>query len=242
MKMSIKAILFDLDDTLFDYEKCHQAASKHIFYEIHQKTKTPLELVPLLFEIAQKEVKMQLLGTAASHNKDLYFQKIFEKMNSQMKNKIMPKDILHIFEEYWKVFYATIRRERATIALLKYLKKKGIKTWIVTDSSNYTQLKKLVRLGIDDKIDVMVSSEEAGMDKPHSSPFLLAAHKLEVLAKECIMVWDNILKDIDGAQWLGMQGIWINRYQKPSKGVCPRYTVQTTQELFELIKKLLRKN
>lgn len=55
------------------------------------------------------------------------------------------------------------------------------------------------------------------MDKPHSSPFLLAAHKLEVLTKECIMVGDNIQKDIDGAQWLGMQGIWINRYHKTPK-------------------------
>ena len=209
--MTIKAVLFDLDDTLFDYESCHQEATKEIFKEIYKLTKTPLELIPILFEIAQKEVKMQLLWTAASHNKDLYFQKIFEKMNSQMKNKILPKDILHIFDRYWKVFYSTIKRERATTELLKYLKRKGIKTWIVTDSSNYTQLKKLVHLGIDDKIDIMVSSEEAGMDKPHSSPFLLAAHKLEVLTKECIMVGDNIQKDIDGAQWLWMQGIWINR-------------------------------
>lgn len=237
--MTIKAVLFDLDDTLFDYERCHQAASKEIFHEIHKRTKTPLELVPLLFEIAQKEVKMQLLWTAASHNKDLYFQKVFEKMNSQMKNKIMPKDILHIFDRYRKVFYATIKRERASTELLKYLKRKNIKTWIVTDSSNYTQLKKLVCLGIDDKIDVMVSSEEAGMDKPHSSPFLLAAHKLEVLARECLMVGDNILRDIDGGQRLGMQGIWINRYCKETKGVCSRYTVYTTAELFALLKKLI---
>ena len=182
---------------------------------------------------------MQLLWTAASHNKDLYFQKIFEKMNSQMKNKILPKDILHIFDRYWKVFYSTIKRERATTELLKYLKRKAIKTWIVTDSSNYTQLKKLVHLGIDDKIDIMVSSEEAWMDKPHSSPFLLAAHKLEVLTKECIMVGDNIQKDIDGAQWLWMQGIWINRYHKETKGLCARFTVYSTAELFELLKKLI---
>ncbi len=106
---------------------------KRFFKEIHKLTKTPLELIPILFEIAQKEVKMQLLWTAASHNKDLYFQKIFEKMNSQMKNKILPKDILHIFDRYWKVFYTTIKRERATTELLKYLKRKGIKTWIVTE-------------------------------------------------------------------------------------------------------------
>lgn len=46
----------------------------------------------------------------------------------------------------------------------------------------------MVRLGISDVIDVMVSSEEAGMDKPHSSPFLLAMYKLDVKAQECLMV------------------------------------------------------
>lgn len=127
-KSHIKAVFFDLDDTLFDYEVCHQAASAQIFREIAILTKTPQELVPLLFELAQKEVKTQLLGTAASHNKDLYFQKIFEKMNSQLKNKILPAQIIHIFDLYRKVFYKTIKREKPTIQLLKFLKRKGIKT------------------------------------------------------------------------------------------------------------------
>jgi FMN phosphatase YigB (HAD superfamily) len=42
-----------------------------------------------------------------------------------------------------------------------------------------------------------VSSEEAGSEKPHSSPFLLATHKLWVLASECVMVGDSIARDIE---------------------------------------------
>lgn len=236
----IKAVLFDLDDTLFDYETCHQKATKAIFEDIHNITWTPLELVPLVFEIAQKEVKTQLLGTAASHNKDLYFQKIFEKMNGQMKNKIMVKDTLNIFKHYWDVFYASIKKEKSVTYLLKYLKSKWIKTGIVTDSSNFTQLKKLVHLWIDDKIDIMVSSEEAWMDKPHSSTFLLAMHKLDVKASECLMVWDNIQKDIEWAQRLWINWIWINRYQKSNHWICPRYTVNNTYELYKIIKKLIK--
>lgn len=127
-KTPIKAVLFDLDDTLFDYEKCHQTANQRIYAEIAKLTKTPLEMVPLLFDIAQKEVKTQLLGTAASHNKDLYFQKIFEKMNSHLQNKIMPAQILYIYDLYRSVFYQTIRREKPVLQMLKFLKKKGIKT------------------------------------------------------------------------------------------------------------------
>jgi beta-phosphoglucomutase-like phosphatase (HAD superfamily) len=59
--MEFKAVFFDLDDTLFDYETCHQAATKRIFKDIHKITGTPTELIPIVFEIAQKEVKTQLL-------------------------------------------------------------------------------------------------------------------------------------------------------------------------------------
>ena len=58
--MVIKAVFFDLDDTLFDYESCNQKATERIFEDIHNLTGTPTELMPIIFEIAQKEVKTQL--------------------------------------------------------------------------------------------------------------------------------------------------------------------------------------
>lgn len=238
--MAIKAIFFDLDDTLFDYETCHQAATKRIFGDINKLTGTPIELLPIIFEISQKEVKTQLFWTAASHNKDLYFQKIFEKINNQMKNKIMTKDTVLIYNNYRKTFFATLKKEKSTTYLLKYLNKKWIKTWIITDSSNFVQLNKLIHLWIEDKIDVMVSSEEAWMDKPHSSPFLLATYKLDVKPYECIMVWDSIKRDIEWAQWLGMQWIWVNRYNKPNEWIIPNYTVENTMQLYKLIKELTK--
>ena len=238
--MKIKAIFFDLDDTLFDYESCHQKATKRIFEDIHKLTGTPIELMPIIFEIAQKEVKTQLLWTAASHNKDLYFQKIFEKINNQLKNKIMAKDTVLIYDNYRQTFFATLKKERSTTYLLKYLKSKWIKTWVITDSSNFIQLKKLIHLGIEDKIDVMVSSEEAWMDKPHSSPFLLTTYKLDVKPQECIMVWDSIKRDIEWAQRLGIQWIWMNRYNKSNEWIIPNYTVENTTQLYKLIKELIK--
>ena len=238
--MKFKAVFFDLDDTLFDYETCHQAATKRIFEDIHKITGTPTELIPIVFEIAQKEVKTQLLWTGASHNKDLYFQKIFEKINNQIKNKIMAKDTVLIYNNYRQTFFATLKKEKDTMYLLKYLKKKWIKTWVITDSSNFIQLKKLIHLWIEDKIDVMVSSEEAWKDKPHSSPFLLTMYKLDVKPNECIMVWDNIKRDIEWAQRLWIQGIRINRYNKSNEWVIPNYTVENTTQLYKLIKELIK--
>ena len=238
--MEIKAVFFDLDDTLFDYESCHQKATKRIIEDIHKITGTPIDLIPIIFEIAQKEIKIQLLWTAASHNKDLYFQKIFEKINCQIKNKIKAKDTVLIYNNYRKTFFSALKKERSTIYLLKYLRKKWIKTWVITDSSNFIQLKKLIHLWIDDLIDIMVSSEEAWMDKPNSSPFLLAMYKLDVKSHECIMVWDNIKRDIEGAQWLWIQWIWINRYKKSSEWIIANHVVEDTTQLYKLIKQLIK--
>jgi len=238
--MVIKAVFFDLDDTLFDYESCNQKATERIFEDIHNLTGTPTELMPIIFEIAQKEVKTQLLWTAASHNKDLYFQKIFEKINNQIKNKIMAKDTVLIYNNYRKTFFDALKKEKDTVYLLKYLKKNWIKTWVITDSSNFIQLKKLIHLWIEDKIDVMVSSEEAWMDKPNPSPFLLTMYKLDVKAQECIMVWDNIKRDIEWAQRLWMQWIWMNRYNKSTEWIIPNYTVENTKQLYKLIKEIIK--
>jgi FMN phosphatase YigB (HAD superfamily) len=122
-KMSkIKAVLFDLDDTLFDYQTVHDKTLIKLFDRISKITNTPVEMVKLAFELAQKEVKKQLIGTAASHNRDLYFQKLFELLNSQIKNKIEVKYIVELFKLYWDTFFKNIKKDKHTIEVLKFLK------------------------------------------------------------------------------------------------------------------------
>lgn len=236
----IKAVFFDLDDTLFDYEHAHHKALAKVFWRIHTITKMNIDLIALMFELAQKDVKMQLIGTAASHNRDLYFQKFFEKMNLKCKNAILPKTIIELYDLYWSTFYPSMKKEVRSKKILQYLRKKGIKIWIITDSITYTQLRKLERLQLSEEIDILITSEEAGTEKPHSWGFLLACHKAGVLASESLMVGDNIERDIEGAQWVGMKGIWINRHGKKSKGISPNFTVRTTKELYALLTTLVK--
>lgn len=124
----IKAVFFDLDDTLFDYEYAHQKALAKVFARIYTITKMDIELIELMFELAQKDVKMQLAGTAASHNRDLYFQKFFEKMNLKCKNAILPKTIIELYDLYWKTFYPAMKKEIRSKKTLQFLRTKGIKT------------------------------------------------------------------------------------------------------------------
>ena len=79
----------------------------------------------------------------------------------------------------------------------------------------YIQYKKLESLGAAPYIDFMVSSEEAGVEKPHPHLFEICVEKAGVQAVECAFIGDNVRKDIEGAWESGMKGIWYTQEKEP---------------------------
>ena len=71
-------------------------------------------------------------------------------------------------------------------------------------------MEKLMRLGLFERIDYLVTSEEAGIDKPHRTIFDLAMRKCGVQPDEALMVGDNFTHDVCGAHEAGISGIWLN--------------------------------
>jgi putative hydrolase of the HAD superfamily len=90
-------------------------------------------------------------------------------------------------------------------AFLQEAKDKGIKMCIVTDLTAQIQMRKWIKLDLGRYIDFLVSSEEAGIEKPASYMFELAMEKLGVKAEDCIMIGDSEEKDIKGAEALGIK-------------------------------------
>jgi putative hydrolase of the HAD superfamily len=76
----------------------------------------------------------------------------------------------------------------------------GIPTAIVTDLTAQIQFRKVVYFGLDNYFDYIVTSEEAGFDKPHEAPFQIALQKMRPKG-DCIwMIGDNPVNDIRGAR------------------------------------------
>lgn len=101
------------------------------------------------------------------------------------------------------------------IDFLKELKKRGVRTGTGTDMTAYIQYKKLESLGAAPYIDFMVSSEEAGVEKPHPHLFEICVEKSGVQAVECAFIGDNYKKDVEGACNSGLRGIWYTQEQEP---------------------------
>ena len=84
--------------------------------------------------------------------------------------------------------------------LLDDLRLLGIPTAIVTDLTAQIQFRKVVYFGLDHYFDYIVTSEEAGYDKPHEAPFQIALEKMRPKGNCIWMIGDNPVNDIRGGR------------------------------------------
>lgn len=203
----IKAVIFDLDNTLYDYDRCNAIAEYHLYRMISANLNLTYEAAEETVRKAKIKVK-ENLGTevAASHNRLLYMQNVCEQLG---------KDPLKYALEFYNVYWDTMLREMELFdyvnPLIGSLRNRGIQTGILTDLTAHIQYRKIISLGLSGKIDCLVTSEEAGEEKPSRKIFKRMLEKLSVLPEEALMIGDSQRKDVDGAISVGMQAV---RYVK----------------------------
>ena len=197
------AVLFDLDNTLYDYATSHQAGMSAIRDKATQKIGVELSQFNESFDKARDEVKNQLGKTASSHSRLLYFQRTLE--NLKLRSQVLLS--LELEQTYWGSFLAATELREGVLDFLDQLALAGIPKILVTDLTAQIQFRKLVYLELDKRFEYVVTSEESGNDKPHPSGFELALSKLVSLCPDApskdLQIWmigDNIVSDIEGAK------------------------------------------
>lgn len=231
-----KAILFDLDDTLYEYEPVHKEALKKVHKTLNKEIKISNEKFIKFYNISKHEIHKELSGTASSHNRVLYFQRLIEKTH----NTVEPNVILKLYNVYWDTTLANIKLRKGVIQTLKKLRQSNIKTAIVSNLTTNIQLRKMSKLGITQYIDVLVTSEEAGSEKPNHIMFLLALDKLNVLSSEAIMVGDNSIADIEGANSVGIETIQITnkkltKFKSNENYKKPNHIIKEIPEILKIL-------
>jgi len=229
-----KAVLFDLDNTLYDYDTPHKKALKNVHSVLSKEIKITFKRFIELYEISKKEIHRELSGTASSHNRVLYFQRVIEKTH----NTVNPRVILKLYSAYWSMLLKKMKLRKGVLGALKEIRKRGIKIALVTDLTTHIQLRKIERLGITDYVDFLVTSEEAGSEKPHAIMFLLALNKLDILPKDAIFVGDNIINDIEGARSVGIDTVLIKKgklSKRLNRSIKPKFEICEIPELLNII-------
>jgi len=190
------AFLFDTDNTLYPYDPAHAAAQKAVRDKVASTFSITPEEFDEAFKEARNQVKTRLKHTAASHSRLLYLQRMLEIMG--LGSQVLLA--LDFEQTYWRTFLSNAVLFDGVKELLDDIRLLGIPTAIVTDLTAQIQFRKVVYFGLDYYFDYIVTSEEAGFDKPHEAPFQIALEKMRPKG-DCIwMIGDNPVNDIRGAR------------------------------------------
>ncbi len=203
--MTVKAVLLDLDNTLYPYEQCNRIALEVVIDKLSTIFNIPKEIVETAFDKSRESVKFWLKDTASSHSRFLYFQKTIEMLKGSTDVKLT-QDINNLF---WNIYFGHMKLYDGAIEFLEYLKKSGIKIAIASDLLVDIQFKKLLKLGLENHVDFVITSEEAGQDKPAKFIFVLALEKLGLKKDEIVFIGDDLKKDIQGAKDMELKYILV---------------------------------
>lgn len=236
----IKAILFDVDDTLYDQAQSIAPA----YYLISQQPMDMGELLSInaknssiLFEKARrKEASMKQLYIERAKNNMSEFGIMIsdEKANLYQERYMQAQKEIHVSETIEKV--------------LDFCVEKGIFLGIITNGLSDYQREKIDILKLERwiKKEHMLVSSDIGIDKPDRRIFDWAKEHMglgELEPEDILYIGDSFEKDVVGAKGAGWKAVWYNRrnMMPTCEDVIPDYIVKTDEELFESIKEMVLK-
>jgi len=230
----LKAVLFDLDDTLFSTTKFAKKARRAA---VQAMIETGLD-------VPEQDVMRELDEVIAefSSNYDHHFDKLLQRMRPsalQHLNSAM------IVAAGVVAYHNTKIRELApyddVYPLLEALRAAGVRTGIITHGWTVKQAEKIVRLGLLPYLDpkAIFISDQIGISKPNPKLYLTVLNDLGLDASEVMYVGDNLVNDIAPPKSLGMLTTWARRGAKQTPeetGVQPLHTVDDFVEFAGLLR------
>jgi HAD superfamily hydrolase (TIGR01549 family) len=190
------AVLFDTDNTLYAYDPAHNAAQRAVREKVIDTFSISASDFNNAFNEARRQIKYRLGDTASSHSRLLYMQRMLEIMG--LGSQVLLA--LDFEQTYWRTFLSNATIFNGVKELLDDLRLLGIPTAIVTDLTAQIQFRKVVYFGLDRYFNYIVTSEEAGFDKPHAAPFQIALEKMQPKGNCIWMIGDNAINDIHGSK------------------------------------------
>ncbi len=191
------AVLIDLDNTLYDYDRPHARALAEVKEKLVRSAGVSAARFDALYDEARKSVKADLGDAAAAHSRLLYFQRLVELAG--LRSDVVVA--LDCEQTYWRTFLSAASLFPNVEDVLRLVRSIGAPIAVVTDLTAQIQFRKIVYFGLDRLIDHVVTSEEAGRDKPDAAIFAIAARKLALAPGAAVwMIGDHAVKDCDGAK------------------------------------------
>lgn len=221
----LKAVIFDLDGTLYDYNAAHAHAFDALAEYARDRLGLTRERFEALHDEADQLLKRRAGRCAAIHNRLIRYQLMLEALGQPIRHAPAMADI------YWSTLLEHMTPVPGLHEALDWIRGRGIRIGIGTNMTADWQYAKLDKLGILPKVDFMVTSEEASAEKPDRRLFELCVEKAGCTPEECAFVGDSLKGDILGAKAVGMKPVWLHAPAEPVDGVCRTETLEALPEL-----------
>jgi putative hydrolase of the HAD superfamily len=205
MPFSDKHIFFDLDRTLWDFEKNSEIALRHIFEEEQLQNHLPSFDLFHDFYVEENARLWKLYGQGLMTKDVLRYERFRAALHA-----FFPAEealIKRIGDAYVEISPRQTALFPNAIETLKNLKSLGFTLHIITNGFQEVQFVKLENSGLKAYFDIIVCSEFIGKNKPDPAIFHHAFELANCKPKDSLMVGDDYYADITGATNAGIQAI-----------------------------------
>lgn len=189
--MSINGAIFDLDNTLYAYAPCNQAGQVAVIKFLARQLGVPASQVRQTWEASRQAVHKRLAKQAGSHARLFYAQGAIEQLLGRTDISLT----LQADEVFWSAYLRAMRLRPGMRSLLQQIKRWGWRLGIASDLTAVWQMKKLQRLGLTKLFDDVVTSEEAGCEKPNPRIIRLLSRKMQRRSNQVVLIGDSHARD-----------------------------------------------
>lgn len=211
---ALRAVLVDLDDTLFDHTHATRSALDRLRAEEPTFGRWALEELVARHDEILEELHVRVLDGELTID-----QARRERFTRLLRAAGAPRiadraaELALAYRREYEVGWRPVPGART---LLDALREAGLRTVVVTNNGVAEQRLKLERCELAPLVDALVTSEEVGHSKPAEEIFLVALDHARASAPETVMLGDAWPTDIEGARRSGIRPVWLNRKGVPS--------------------------
>lgn len=189
----IKAVVFDLDNTLVDF--------------MRMKIRSIEEAIPAMIDAGldiTPDYARKLIDEIYKEQ-GIEYQQVFDEFLRRVLQKVNYKILSAGIVAYRRAREASLIPYPHVYSTLNQLLKLGIKMGVLSDAPSKEAWLRLAYLNFHHIFDEVVTFDETGVRKPNPIPFEMILKKLNVNANEALMVGDWAERDVVGAAKVGMK-------------------------------------
>lgn len=227
-----KHIFFDLDHTLWDFERCSSETLEELFHH-NQLDSLGIQMTDFIktFRIINRRL-WKLYGAGKLSQHELRTTRFILVMKAL---GVPAKDVpANLAEDYLQLCPQKPHLLPFAREVLEYLTGKKYVLHIITNGFADVQLVKLNSANIASYFSEVVTSEKAGCQKPNRQIFDFTLQKIKAQREHCIMIGDSLDSDILGARNAEIDHVFYN-YEKLVHQEKPTHEIKCLSELMRLL-------